>query len=185
VKVTRGPNGYSFQANPPGAAGGKGKTIDANYKLMAVKQLGSSLVPALNDLLICSTANAANNPPSIAADTVYVAKARPMRRNIKEFFFDNGANATQDYAYFGPTVQDATYGNNFRLANDGVQSEVESVTPRYCTHIALTAQSMPIDQSLIYVVDLGVPTGVLDPSGNPVTRIEVLPCRMWAKVVNS
>lgn len=185
VKVERGPNGYSFRANPPGAAGGKGKTIDANYKLMVITALGSSLTPAIPDLLICSSATASSNPPGVAADTVYVAKARQMRRIPKEFFLDNGANVTQNYTYFGPASSDSGYGDNFRTATDGINTELESVTPRYATKSVLTANNVTIEQSLIYVVDLGSPTGVTDPAGNAVTRIEVLPARMWSKVVSS
>lgn len=185
VKVTRGPGGYAFQAFPPSAGGGKGKTIDANYKLMAITGFGSNLIPPLPDLLICSTADASTIPPGVGNDTVYVAKARTMRRNTTEFFADNGANVTQKYTYFGPATNDSSFGDNFRSATDNLNTEVESAVPRYCTVAILDAGKVPREQSFIYVVDLGANTGVVDPKGGQVTKLEVLPVRMWSKVVNA
>lgn len=166
--------------------GGKpGKTVDATYKMMAIRSLGSNLVPALPDLLICSSVDLNFIPPKVQGDSIYVAKARTQRRPVKEFFFDNGANVTQNYTYFGPTAADSSFGDNFRNATDGINTELESVVPRYLTALMLSGKNMPQDQSFIYVLDLGFPTGVVDPTGADVTKIEALPARMWSKVVNA
>jgi hypothetical protein len=167
------------------SSGKAGASSPLSVKLMAIKSLGSSLNPALPDLLICSAATAQSGSFGIGVDTVYVAKAKTMRRVVKEIFFDDGANVTQAYSYFGPTPQDHSYGDNFRQASDGTQSELESATPRYYTSDMMLSAAMPVDQSLIYVIDTGSPTGVVDPNGANVTKIEFLPARMWSKVVNS
>lgn len=182
VKWVRTDRGYAANVQAPGAAVKPAPATPGVTKPYAIKALGSSLTPANPDLLICSTVTGGT---SIANDTVYVAKRREMRRAAKEYFYDNGANVTQTYTYFGPTAADASYGDNFRLGADGVTSEVQSVDPRYYTTAMLQAiPAMPVDQSLIYAKETGVPTGVKDPNGKDITLVEDTP-RMWAKVVNA
>ena len=178
--MTRGPGGYSFQANPPGAAGGKGKTLDANYKLMVITGLGSALTPASYDLLICREWDMVNN--AFKGNDIYVAKDILARRvNVQEFYYDNGDNLKQNYTYFAPTSSDPTYGDNFRLASDGTNSELQVMEQRYYTKDQMTSQNVSVTQALVTVIDLGVPTGVKDPSGKDVTRIESKPVRVWER----
>src|SRR6185312_10882966 len=179
VKVIRQENGYGFQAFPPGAAG-KSIRQPTIYKQMAIKSLGSGLTPSNPELLICSSVTVSGGVTSIGNDTIYVAKRREMRRIATEFFYDDSAHVVQSYTYFGPTSADASYGDNFRTASDGTNSELESATPRYYTvgmMIGAPAggHAIPPDQSFIIAVDLGVATGVKDPNNADVTIIEVTP----------
>jgi hypothetical protein len=169
--------GYFIEAKA--RASGGGKTSSSNpVKYLAITQLGSSLIPPLPDLLICRVYS-----PGISffpGPDIYVAKQLQMRSDIsKEFFYDNGDNVTQTYTAFTKTVSDASYGDNFRLATDGVNTELQVVDPRYITANTLPAH-FPIDQCLIYALETGLPTGVLDPAGNPVTLVE-FPMREWGR----
>jgi hypothetical protein len=146
VRWSRGPAGYAAHAAAP-TAGGKGKTIDANYKVMAITQLGSSLVPPLYDLLVCREWDLTTNDFKNATD-VYVAKDMEARRTItSEFYFDNGDNVTQTYTYFVATASDATYGDNFRLANDGTTSELQVMEKRYYTKGQMTTKHVSAAQA--------------------------------------
>lgn len=150
---------------------------------LIITQLGSTMAPANPNLLIC--ASFAGGLQSSNSPAVYVAKALPMRQRTVEFFFDNGANVTQKYTYFGPTPAESSYGDNFRTATDGVNTELEAAEPRYYTEAQLKSQQgIPLDQAIIYAIDTGSDTGVADPNGNPVTMIEVLPNRDWVRIVS-
>jgi len=175
------PNGYYLELKVNASKGGAAAS-PANYKLAAITGFGSSLTPPLSDLLICSSASTSG---AIGNDTIYVAKQRNMRQVAKEFFPDGGANVTQTYTYFGPQSNDSTYGENFRSATDGIQTELEAATPRYITKDILLANAIPTGQCFIYIIETGIPTGVKDPSGNDVTKLEIMPDRNWAKVVNA
>lgn len=162
----------------PGAGGGS--TLDANYKLMIITGFGSALIPAKPDLLICKAfdfiSKSANGPD------VYVAKDIEARQTNKEYYYDNGDNVTNVYTYFTATTADASYGDNFRLGNDGTNPELQVMEKRYYTKAMLDAQlGIPPNQALVWVVDTGIPTGVSDPTGSNVTRIEVKPVRVWIR----
>jgi len=176
-------NGYFIEAKVLPGGSGKGKTLDANYKLMAIIQLGSSLIPPKPDLLICAPYNWLNN--SIIGGNVFVAKDSEARQAInKEFYFDNGDNVTQTYVYFTPTTADPTYGDNFRQASDGLISELQVMEKRYITLDQLRGRNipqLPLIQAFVWVIDTGLATGVQDPQGNDVTRLEVKPLRAWVK----
>lgn len=162
------------------SGGGTSTTLDANYKLMIITGLGSALTPAKPDLLICQAFDPVSKTAS--GPNVYVAKDTEARQVAKEFYFDNGDNVTVNYSYFTGTAADASYGDNFRMANDGTNSELQVMEKRYYTQAMLAAiAGMPLTQAVIQVVDTGVATGVTDPAGNSVTRIEVKPVRVWIR----
>lgn len=172
--------GYFIESKSKPSAGGKGQTLDANYKMMVITQLGSSLIPPIPDLLICQGWNWLTNTAS--GQNVYVAKDTEARQAVdKEFYYDNGDNVTQTYTYFTGTAADATYGDNFRMASDGTHTEVQSMEKRYYTNQQMISQGVNSIQAIVWVIDTGVPTGVKDPLGNDVTHLEVKPIRAWAK----
>lgn len=150
-------------------------------KPMIITGFGSSLTPALPDLLICQSFNVATS--SVGGGTIYVAKDIESRRTLTEFYFDNGDNVTNAYTYFTGTQADASYGDNFRLANDGTNTELQVMEKRYYTKAMLTGAGpqVPLNQAIIYAIDSGSPTGVKDPNGNDVTMIEVKPVRVWVR----
>jgi len=181
VKVERGPNGYGFRAFPP-SAGGKSSPTPNSYKLMIITGLGSALTPPNYDLIICREWDIKNGALVTGAQDTYVAKDLESRRIVTtEFYYDNGDNISQTYTYFGPTQADSTYGDNFRLAFDGTNTELQAMEKRYYTMDNMTAQGIPILQALVYVLDTGSPTGVKDPQNNDVTCIEVKPFRAWTR----
>lgn len=172
-------NGYFLEAKAK-ASGGNGKTIDASYKLMIITQLGSQMTPAKPDLLVCQACNASGAP---TGGNVYVAKDTEARQAVnKEFYYDNGDNVTQTYTYFTMTAADPTYGDNFRQASDGLNSELQGMEKRYMRQSDLQGKSqMPLTQAMVWVIDTGLATGVIDPQGNDVTHLEVKPLRAWVK----
>jgi hypothetical protein len=180
------PNGYFLESKIHGGKGGTaGKPLDASYKMMVIKTLGSSFAIPLPNVMICAACTAAG---IITGPDTYVAKSMVMRRNFKEYFFDNGANVTQNYVYFSATSNDPSYGDNFRTASDGSSSELQSADPRYYTHdmlFGLTSQGIPLTQAILYAVDTGIATGEVDPNGNVITMVEIAPCRVWTRVVSS
>lgn len=160
---------------------GGGGVLDANHKLMAITTFGSSLTPALPNLLICQEWDITTGLFK-SATPYYVAKDLRFRSTItKEYFYDNGDNKTQTYTALTKTASDISYGDNFRMGTDGTVTELQAVCPRYMTKAMLDAVNAPIYQALITVIDTGFATGVLDPSGNPVTRLEIAPDRQWEK----
>lgn len=159
--------------------GSKGKTTDANYKLMIITKLGSSLTPPAPDLLICKAYDW--NSQAVTGAEVYVAKDSEARQIAKEFYPDNSENVTVSYTYFTPTQADPSYGDNFRLANDGTNTELQVMDKRYITKDQLVAAITPLTQAIVWVIDTSVPTGVKDPTGANVTRIEVKPSRLWVR----
>lgn len=151
---------------------------------LGIIKLGSALNNP--DLLICKK----YNPPTkisqeyFGQELIYVAKQLQMRRgNTKEYFKDDTDNVTQSYTFFSGTASDETYGDNFRLATDGLTQELQVVVPRYIYVDVLTFRAIPVNQALIYAEDTGQPTGVYDPNGNPVTIIE-RPMREWARYIS-
>jgi hypothetical protein len=181
-KIEQGTDGWRAHKNFQTSGGTPSPPAPSNYKLVAIKSLGSTATPPNPNLLICSSAT---GDGVISHDTIYVAKARNMRRIAKEFFADNGANITQNYTYFAGTAADSSYGDNFRTATDGLQTELEAATPRYVTFDTLVNNALGPEQCLIHIIDVSSATGVVDPNGNPVTKLEVIPARTWAKVVNA
>lgn len=173
-------NGYVIEAKARATGGGKGQTLDANYKMMVITQLGSSLIPPIPDLLVCQVWNWLTNTAS--GQNVYVAKDTEARQSVdKEFYYDNGDNVTQTYTYFTGTAADATYGDNFREATDGLTTELQVMEKRYYTNQQVRSQGVNSIQSIVWVIDTGVPTGVIDPTGNNVTHLEVKPLRAWVR----
>lgn len=173
-------NGYCLRPKFRTSGGPPGKSLDANYKLMIITGLGSALTPARYDLLICREWSLTTG--AFAGSDTYVAKDIEARRGIvQEYYLDNGDNIKQNYTYFTATQTDPTFGDNFRLATDGTNSELQVMEKRYITKEQLGAVNVSLNQALIYVVDTGVPTGVKDPTNADVTRIEVKPFREWSR----
>lgn len=180
VRWTRTEKGYAANVPPPNAAG-KTTTAPSSMKEMCIIQLGSSLAVPNYDLLICNEWDPVANGIK-SATPIYVAKTIEARRGIvKEYFLDNGDNITQTYAYFTPTAGDASYGDNFRLGNDGTNTELQAMEKRYYAKSMIPDAIGSFAQCLVYVVDTGAPTGVKDPNGADVTRIEHKPFREWAR----
>jgi hypothetical protein len=150
---------------------------------MVITQLGSSLTPPNYDLLICREWNILTNDFKNAVD-VYVAKDIDVRRGItKEYYLDDGDNLTQTYTYFAPTVADATYGDNFRMATNGTNTELQAMEKRYITRAQLITGNPLTDlsQAFVYVREYSAPTGVKDTNNVDVTKMEVKPFRAWTR----
>jgi hypothetical protein len=149
---------------------------------MVINGLGSALIPPKYDVLVCREWDLNINNLKVGAQDVYVAKDMESRRTVgSEFYLDDGDNIKQTYTYFGPTAADASYGDNFRLANDGTNTELQVMEKRYYTANMVLAGGVAATQALLYVVDTNAPTGVKDPQGNDVTRLEVKPFRAWVR----
>lgn len=190
VKWDRSPTGYAAKVQAPGAAGKAAPAAPNTFKWMAITQLGSSLLPANYDLLICKEWDWSTNAVKVGAPDVYVAKTIEARRTIvNEYYFDNGDNTVQTYSYFTPSVGDPSYGDNFRLATDGgiTPNELQVMERRYYSTAILPATAgTPVVaisrmQCLIQVLDTSAPTGVKDPNNIDVTRVEVKPFRTWGR----
>jgi hypothetical protein len=175
--------GFSIELTPSGwRARKKFQTVSAgqsapsrsSIKEVTLITLGSSLTPSNPELLICQDSG---------GSTIYVAKDTESQRNAKEFYFDNGDNVTVTYTYFTATQSDAAYGDNFRMASDGINTELQVMEKRYLTKGMILAidPTLPIKQAVLKVADTGSPTGIKDPTGKDVTYIEIKPTRVWVR----
>lgn len=172
------PTGWYLEAVETPGGGGKNTTVNLAFQRLIVTAFGNALTPTrLPNLLVCRTWDGTN----IGNTDIYVAKCLNMRQVGKEFFYDNGDNITQTYTYFVPSANDPSYGDNFRNANDGTNTELQVVDPRYVTRQMLLDKSVQVDQALIYAVDTKVPTGVKDPTGADVTLLETQVERKWSR----
>lgn len=172
-RIEPGANGWKARKKFQTAGGTTAPAQPSTEKLMTITGLGSGLTPPNYDLLICQDSGGA---------TVYVAKSIEARRDIsQEYFLDNGDNITQTYSYFTGTSSDPSYGDNFRMATDGTNTELQAMEKRYYAQGMIPPTKGNPRQYQIYVRDTNAPTGVKDPKGNDVTRIEVKPFRAWIR----